>query len=137
MKKSWGLTNKILSGHKKIESRWYSVKCRPWNAIGSGDTVYFKDSGDYIRIKTKVRKVMQFTNLTPKKVGEILDKYGKDDGIEKRKIGGFFKMFKNKKYCILVFLKDPKKVKQFKIDKSGFGSMSAWITTDNVSKIKK
>jgi len=26
MRKAWGLTDKILSGQKKIESRWYSVK---------------------------------------------------------------------------------------------------------------
>jgi len=33
MRKSWGLTDKILNGRKKIESRWYFVKYRPWDSI--------------------------------------------------------------------------------------------------------
>ncbi len=81
MRKSWGLTEKILTGQKKIESRWYSVKYKPWNSIKKGEAVYFKDSGEPVRIKAEVSKVIQFADLTPKRVREILDEYGKDDGI--------------------------------------------------------
>jgi ASC-1-like (ASCH) protein len=137
MKKSWGLMDKILSGKKKIESRWYSLKCKPWNNIKKGEAVYFKDSGEPVKIKAEVSKVIQFTDLTPKKVRNILNKYGKDDGLEKEKISEFFQRFKDKKYCMLIFLKNPKKTKPFGIDKAGFGIMSAWITTSNISKIKK
>ena len=137
MKKSWGLTEKILNGKKKIESRWYVAKYRPWDRIEKGETVYFKDSGEPIKIKAEVKKVIQLSNLTSKKVKEILDKYGKDDGIEKEKISEFFKRFKDKNYCILVFLKNPQKVKPFEIDKKGFGLMSAWITVNNIKQIKK
>src|ERR1035437_1138091 len=122
MKKSWGLTDKILSGQKKIESRWYSVKYKPWDSIKSGDLVYFKNSGESVKIKAKVDKVMQFADLTPMKVRKILDKYGKYDGLEKEKIPEFFEMFKNKKYCILLFLKNPIKIKPFDINKIGFGA---------------
>ena len=137
MRKSWGLTEKILDGRKKIESRWYSVKYKPWNNIKSGEIVYFKDSGEAIKIKAEVDKVLQFDDLTPKKVKEILEKFGKDDGIEKELIPDFFKRFKDKKYCMLIFLKSPVKIKPFEIDKTGFGAMSAWITIPDVSKIKK
>ncbi|MFA5050660.1 MAG: ASCH domain-containing protein [Patescibacteria group bacterium] len=137
MKKSWGLTEKILNGQKKIESRWYVAKYRPWDRIKKGETVYFKDSGESIKIKAEVKKVIHFFGLTPKKVKEILNKYGKDDGIEKEKIPEFFKRFKNKNYCILVFLKNPQKIKPFEIDKTGFGLMSAWITVNNIKQIKK
>jgi len=137
MRKSWGLTGKILSGDKKIESRWYSVKYRSWSRIKAGEIVYFKDSGAPVKIKSEVDKVLQFCDLTPQKVKEILDKYGKDDGIEKEKIAEFFKMFKNKKYCMLIFLKNPRAIKPFEIDKTGFGTMSAWISVDNISKIKR
>ena len=37
MKKSWNLTQKILTGERKIESRWYKNKHTPWNKIKSGD----------------------------------------------------------------------------------------------------
>ena len=137
MRKSWGLTDKILSGQKKIESRWYSIKYKPWNAIAKGEVIYFKDSGEPVRIKAEVSKVIQFTDLNPNRVREILDEYGEDDGIEQGKIPEFFERFKGKKYCVLVFLKNPTEIKPFKIDKAGFGTMSAWITVDDISKIKK
>ena len=137
MRKSWGLTQKILNGQKKIESRWYSVKYRPWYNIKKGEIIYFKDSGEPVRLKAKVDKIIQFTDLNQNKVKEILNKYGKDDGIEKEKIPEFFERFKDKKYCILIFLKNPQKIKPFEINKKGFGIMSAWITVDNILKIKK
>jgi ASC-1-like (ASCH) protein len=137
MKKSWGLTQKILTGRKKIESRWYLTKRQPWNNIKEGETVYFIDSGEPVRLKTEVSKVMQFANLTPKRVKEILDQYGNADGLEKEKTPEFFKRFKNKKYCLLIFLKNPQTVESFEIDKAGFGLMSAWIAVDKISKIKK
>jgi len=137
MKKSWGLAPKILSGQKKIESRWYKVKYAPWDRIKSGEVVYFKDSGEKVALKAEVEKVMQFSSLTPQKVKEILSRYGEEDGIEKEKIPEFFEMFKDKKYCMLVFLKNPQEVEPFEIDKSGFGAMSAWLTVEDVSRIKK
>lgn len=137
MRKSWGLTDKILTGQKKIESRWYKVRYKPWNSITKGEVVYFKDSGAPVRIRAEVDKVVQFQDLIPRQVKEILDMYGKDDGIEKEDITEFFKRFKDKQYCILIFLKNPIKVKPFEIDKTGFGAMSAWITIPDVSKIKR
>ncbi|MEK7154098.1 MAG: ASCH domain-containing protein [Patescibacteria group bacterium] len=131
------MTQKILSGQKKIESRWYSVKYKPWDSIKKGETVYFKNSGEPVRIRAEVGRVMQFADLTPKRVGEILDEYGKDDGIEPEKIPEFFERFKDKKYCLLIFLKNPTEINPFDIDKTGFGAMSAWITIDNTSKIRK
>ncbi|KKT28731.1 hypothetical protein A3A19_01365 [Candidatus Giovannonibacteria bacterium RIFCSPLOWO2_01_FULL_45_140] len=136
MRKSWGLTQKILDGRKKIESRWYSIKYRPWDCIKEGETVYFKDSSEPVKLKAEVSRVIQFADLTPKRVKEILDEYGNDDGLEKEKIPEFFERFKDKKYCMLIFLKNPQKIEPFEIDKTGFGSMSAWITVDSISKIR-
>lgn len=135
MKKSWGLTKKILSGEKKIESRWYKVKCAPWGRIKSGEIVYFKNSGEPITLKTKVDKIIQFSDLTHNKVKEILQKYRQELGIGKT--SEFFEVFKNKKYCILIFLKNIQKVKPFDIDKTGFGLMSAWISVEDIDKIRK
>lgn len=136
MRKSWGLTDKILDGRKKIESRWYSVKYPPWNNIQKGEMVFFKDSGRPVGLRAEVEKVFQFDNLTQDKVKNILDKYGKDDGIEKEKIPEFFERFKNKKYCMLIFLKNPITIAPFEIDKTGFGAMAAWIIVKNISQIR-
>ncbi|TRZ55516.1 hypothetical protein D4Q76_00300 [archaeon] len=53
MKKSWNLTQKILSGKKKIESRWHNSKRAPFGRIIAGETVYFKDSREPVSICTK------------------------------------------------------------------------------------
>ena len=137
MRKSWGLTKKILAGEKKIESRWYKSKYPPWNNIKTGEKVYFKDSGEQVSIKAEVDRVLQFSNLTQERIKEILDKYGEEDGLSIGDIPKFFEMFKDKKYCILIFLKNPQKIKPFTINKKGFGMMSAWICINDIDSLKK
>ena len=134
MKKSWKLTEKILNGEKTIESRWYMSKCAPWDKIKTGETVYFKDAGEPVSIRAEVSRVMQFSELTPGKVKELLSKYGRDDGLSREAIPEFWERFKNKKYCILIFLKKAKAIKPFQVNKKGFGNMCAWITTDKIRK---
>lgn len=136
MRKSWDLTEKIISGEKSIESRWYDSRVAPWDRIKAGDTVYFKNSGEPIRIKSSVGKVLQFSDLNENKVADLLKEYAAQDGIDDADVPKFFQMFKDKKYCILIFLRDVRAVEPFDIDKSGFGSMSAWIVTEDVEKIK-
>jgi ASC-1-like (ASCH) protein len=137
MKKSWGLVSKIVSGEKTIESRWYKNKSAPWGKIKTGDTVYFKNSGEQISVKAEVEKIISFSDLTPIKVKQIFDQYSEKDGIDKNKIPVFYKLFKDKKYCLLIFLKNVKKIKPFDIDKKGFGMMAAWLCVDKISKIAK
>jgi ASC-1-like (ASCH) protein len=136
MKKSWGLTEKILSGEKKIESRWYLKKRDPWDNIKKGETVYFKDSGYPVTVKARVSKVLQFGDLNPKKVRALLERYRSEDGIEKDKAHYFYGKFKTKRYCMLIFLRNPKKVKPFYINKKGFGNMASWISVGNIKQIK-
>ena len=139
MRKSWGLTRKILTGEKTIESRWYKNRYKPWGEIEVGDDIYFKDSDSPVTIKATVGKVLQFDRLTPKKVKGLLKRYTKAGGlgIEKRQINKYFQMFKNKKYCLIIFLKEPKKIKPFNIDKTGFGAMASWLIVDSINNLKR
>jgi ASC-1-like (ASCH) protein len=136
MKKSWRLTEKILTGEKTIESRWYAARCAPWDRITPGETVYFKDSGEPVALKARVAKVLQL-ELTPRKVKEILDEYGGSDGICIKDIDEFYERFKNKKYCMLIFLKDAREVAPFDVDKTGFGNMCAWMCVEDIEKVKR
>ncbi len=136
MKKSWGLTKKILSGEKKIESRWYMTKRAPWGRIKLGETIYFKDSGEPVTIKAEVEKVLQFPDLDEVKVREILEQYGGADGLGVKGVPKFIERLKHKKYCLLIFIKNPEKTQPFHINKKGFGNMAAWICIDNINKIK-
>ncbi len=137
MKKEWGLLPKILSGEKKIESRWYKTKHLPWDKINVGDRIFFKNSGEPVTVVSKVGKVIKFESLTPKRIRKILEKYGQDDGITKDKLNYFYKLFVDKKYCLLIFLTGAEKIEPFEIDKRGFGQMAAWITVEDIDIIKR
>jgi ASC-1-like (ASCH) protein len=134
MKKSLKLLPKILSGEKSIESRWYTGKRKPWDVVAKGDTIYFKNTSEPITLHVTVSDVIQFQDLTPKNVKHVLDTYSTQLGIEEYR-KKFFTLYKDKKYCILIFLKNPKKVKSFNIDKTGFGAMSAWISVKNIRSV--
>ncbi len=128
MDKQWGMLPKILSGEKIIESRWYQTKRAPWGKIVAGDKVYFKNSGELVTTMATVAEVQQRDNLTSGLVHDLLKTYGADLGIESSQIPYFYNQFKDKKYCVLIFLKNPRKIKPFAISKRGFGAMAAWIT---------
>jgi len=136
MKKSWGLLPKILSGDKKIESRWYLNKSAPWGRVKRGDRVYFKNSGEPVTVRSEVEKVKSFEGLNPSMVRRILGEYGHDDGIKSKDMVSYYQLFKDKRYCLLVFLKNPQKIIPFNINKKGFGSMAAWLTVDRVDKLR-
>lgn len=106
MRKSWGLTLKLLTGEKTIESRWYRNRCRPWNKIETGDIVYFKDSGEPVRIRSVVKRVLQFDNLNPDEVKKLLREYGKADGlgIGAEDFDKYFERFKGQKVLFNHFL---------------------------------
>jgi len=134
MNKSWKLIPKILAGEKTIESRWYKAKFPPWDKIKRGDTVYFKNSGEPVTARAKVSNVIQFENLSPKIITNIVKKYGKAICLQD---ANYKKWVNGKKYCILIFLKNPEKIQPFNINKAGYGMSAAWITVDNMNKIKK
>ncbi len=136
LKRSFGFKDKILSGEKTVESRWYFQRRAPWNGIHAGDMVYFKNSGEAVTLCADVKKVMQFSDLSPVQVKKIVQRYGVGIGLDRSEQAQFIKDRAKKKYCILIFLKNPQRIKPFMIDKSGFGSMAAWISVPKINKIK-
>ncbi|HEY1041594.1 MAG TPA: hypothetical protein VGE63_02620 [Candidatus Paceibacterota bacterium] len=133
MTKSWGLIPKILNGQKTIESRWYQTKRTPWNNVQVGDTVYFKNSGERVAAQATVAKVLQFEIADLATARAIIKTYGKDICLVNTDPAAWSRL---PKYCILIFLSNPKSIKTFSIDKTGFGAGAAWITVKNISSIK-
>ncbi len=127
VKKSWKVIDNILSGDKTIESRWYLSRFSPWDKVKTGETVYFKNSGEPVTVISKVEKVLQFAGLNQAKVKAILNEFGGVGGICVSDPIASFERNKDKKYCILIFLEDAKKVTPFEVDKTGFGNMCAWL----------
>ncbi len=135
MKKSWHLIPKILSGEKTIESRWYLTRRDPWDKIIEGDTVYFKNSGESVTVKTTVSKVIQFKNIKPQRIRQIVDDYGEKICLSDKEQSK--QNFSQTKYCLLIFLRNVQQVLPFEIDKTGFGMMSAWLSVTNINQIRK
>jgi ASC-1-like (ASCH) protein len=137
MNKKLGSIPQILSCEKTIESRWYLSRKAPWHKVKKGDTIFFKNSGEPVTVKAKVKSVKEFEFLQPQKVREILKNYGAIGKLNFDNVQKTYQIYKNNKYCILVFLKNPTKVKPFNINKSGFGISSAWLCVGRIASIKK
>ena len=137
MKRSWRLIPKILDRTKIAESRWYKSKIAPWDRIHPGDSIYFKDSGEPVTVKAEVSKVLQYEIKNNEHALEVMKKHAKKDlGLETipKEITDYAR---DKNYAIFIFLKNARKIEPFKIDKTGYGLMSAWITVDNINKLKE
>lgn len=137
MTKSWGLIPKIISGEKTIESRWYKTKHAPWDRIKKGDILYFKNSGEPVTAIAKVTVVNQNEISNDKEVLSLMRKYSIQD-LGVNEIPTEIKDYiLGKRYAIFIHFNSVKSIKPFDIDKTGFGAMSAWITVNNINKIKK
>jgi ASC-1-like (ASCH) protein len=112
MNKKQGLIDRILTGKKSIESRWYKNKSIPWDRINVGDRIFFKDSGADVRAVAKVVKVKQYENLNLEICQKIVNEYGNEGliDIQNKNVGDWAY---SKRYAILIWLKDIKSVKVF------------------------
>ena len=122
----------ILCKEKTIESRWYAHKKAPYERIAEGDVVYLKGTGKPVAAKAVAGKAMFFDNLNEEKIIKILRQYGKQICIDESYAG----KFKGKNYCTVVFLKDVERIEPFNISKKGYGNMAAWISVDDIRRIK-
>ena len=139
MKKSLNFIPLIIEGTKTIESRWYKNKVNPWNKININDNVYFKNSGELINIKAQVYKVIQYDHLNEVTVKNIINTYGQSIGLntlDQQSLETLYNNYSMKNYCILIFLNEIKILdKPIKINKNGFGNMSAWISIEDIKSI--
>lgn len=126
------LLAKIISGEKRIESRWYKFRRTPFNIIKEGESVYFKESGGKVKVKAVAKKVLFFKDLNKDKIKEILETYGKEIGVGLE----YLASVKDKRYCTLIFLDKVENIGEFKVNKAGYGNVAAWISVDNIEKLK-
>ncbi len=130
LKKKW--LEKILSGEKTIESRWYKQRRTPYQKIAKGDVIYFKEAGKPVTARATVQEALFFDMLTEEKIRNILTRYGKQINMN---LGVIPKLL-DKKYCTLVVLENVEKIQPFAINKKGYGVQAAWITVENIETIK-
>lgn len=114
------LFEKIISGVKTVESRWYVRRIAPWNKIFADDRVYFKKSGGSIQVSARVRKVVQREFSDKKHFLSTAKEYEKEIGVD------VVKFVKNiPKYCVLIFLDSVRVETKIRIEDKNYGN--AWI----------
>ena len=113
------LFDKIISGEKTIESRWYVHRKTPYQNIFPGEIVYFKQGTRFA--KAVVEKAL-FFEVDNAKIKEILLEYGSRLGVGIE----YADFLKGKRYSTLVFIKDAAEVKPFYVP----FSRAAWITKE-------
>lgn len=132
------LLQDILDGTKTIESRWYANKIDPWDKVAAGDTIYLKESGCPVTAVAQVAKIIQYQNLDKKLLSEIIKAYGKQiaPNVGEKEFLAWGEEMTNKHYCILVFLKNARRIEPFNINKKGFGISSAWLCVGNIDRVR-
>lgn len=92
--------NLILSGKKRVESRFSKRRDPPFGQISSGDLVYIKPSGGDIIGQFRVKKVIFFDGLGIGGIKDIRKNYGKAIAIDE----GYWKGKEAARYGTLIFI---------------------------------
>lgn len=92
----------ILSGKKRIESRFSKRRDIPFGVVSSGDLVYIKPSGKDIIGQFRVKKVIFFDGLDIEEIREIRERWGKDLAVDE----SYWKGRENSRYATLIFIGD-------------------------------
>lgn len=110
----------VLSGEKTIESRWSMKKVAPYDKVKVGDELLLKRTSHDVTATAIVKDVKYF-DLTPQIADEIKAKWNKEIGIYKFEN---WNLYRNKRYCTLIWLEDVKQIEPLKVKRS---NGSGWI----------
>ena len=109
-----GYIEKILSGEKRIESRFSKHKIPPFQTVSAGDTVFMQEVGKQVTAKFEVDKVLYFENLTEPEVARLRERYGKEICAD----DGFWQQKARSNYAVLMYVKNPVAITPFKVYKT-------------------
>lgn len=127
--------DRIRSGEKTIESRWYQHKSVPWKKIAVGDRVFFKNSGELVTLCSTVSSVNFYSELTPVVIDNLVKQYASPLGLKHKEVNQFIQSIKSKQFAILIGLSGVAEIPAFAINKKGFGAMAAWLSIPNIHQI--
>ena len=123
--------DKIANGEKRAESRWASGKRSPYGKVNKGDRLFFKDTGNPVKLMAEVVDVMYFSKLETEEVRNVIQKYNDRVCMSEEEI----KTAVQKKNGSIVFFDNVKEITPIEIDKSNYSSMADWIVVDDINMI--
>jgi len=110
----------ILSGRKRIESRFTRTRCSPFRQVQPGDKLFFKQSSGPVCGVATVTAVKNFENLTPKRIIQLKEQYN-------HHIKAGDEYWQSKADCVfgfLLWLQDVRAVQPVRIGKKDW---RAWV----------
>jgi ASC-1-like (ASCH) protein len=136
LKASWNLMEQIQVGTKSAEARWTKTKKHPWDAIQSGDNIFFMNYGGPIEARAKVIYVKQYKLKWDNQAKEIF----KENEVfllgTAPRILDIIKNSLGKKYCIIVYFMDNRAVRPFFIDPKLIRRTSTWVSVKKIRNCK-
>lgn len=94
------VAERLLSGKKKIESR-FSQTCRaPFGLVRAGDMIYFKITGGQIVARARARSVRELSNLNKSLIIKIRRQFGRQIAADE----GYWEKKQAARYGVLVWL---------------------------------
>jgi hypothetical protein len=103
----------VLDGTKKVESRFSSVRCAPYNSVNAGDIILLKKTGGPVVGLCKVTSVW-FYKLDGNSLQDIREKYAKALCANDP---GFWEHRKGAAFATIMRIKHVHRVDPFKIEK--------------------
>lgn len=129
----------IIHGIKTIESRWTKTRKTPYKMAKAGDTIYFQQAGKKVSLRAGIVKVDCFDRKTDEELFlTCFNEQWQNIGFTTcKEATAFLDDCKDIRYVTFVYLGKPEHIEPFSVNKTGYGVRAAWITIDDINKIKR
>lgn len=130
-----GELDKLLKGEKCMIVRAGMGRKTPYGRVKPGELLYFiNNNGDgLVRAAAIVKSVSNTDLLTPEESRKLLLLKKNELHLEVEE----FQEFLNKKYMVLVEVKNVCRVMEFKLDKAALQNAEDWVPIDNIDLLKR
>jgi hypothetical protein len=130
-----GELEKLLKGEKCMIVRAGMGRKTPYGRVKPGELLYFiNNNGDgLVRAAAIVKSVSNTDLLTPEESRKLLLLKKNELHLEVEE----FQEFLNKKYMVLVEVKNVCRVMEFKLDKAALQNAEDWVPIDNIDLLKR
>ncbi len=123
----------LLEGKKSMIVRGATGRKLPYGRVEKGDVLYFinNNAEGEVKAKTIVSSVFNSEKMEKNESVSLVKKnQGKLQLTDKQ-----FSKWAGKRYIVLIEIKEVKKIKPLKIDKSGYGNMDDWLPVEKIESV--
>lgn len=125
---------KLLDGSKTIIVRGATGRKMPYGRVNKGDVLYFiNNNGEgLVKAKAIVDSVFNSEKMNFEESFELVMK-----NQEKLLLSDIqFQKWVEKRYLVLIEIKEFCAIENFTIDKSNYGNMDDWLPVENIDSVK-